>query len=181
MAGAWTNNWRAFRNIMLMGCVKNGFSTVILQNGTTMADDTANNLSATSPLGLYNNDPGSIATSINAIRLGTGNTAPTAADYDLEAAAGVSYLSVIVGTPSFDTATGIMTRTITLSVQNQSEENVTIQEWGIFGTVRNLNYQSSVKGTALLYREVLATPVLLSPTQAATLTLTMTMTLTDIL
>lgn len=180
MAGAWTNNWRAFRNIMLMGCVKNGFSTVILQNGTTMADDTANNVSATSPLGLYNNELGN-ATGINAIRLGTGNTAPTAADYALEANAAVSYLSVITGTPTFDTSTGTMTRTVTLSVQNQSAENITIQEWGIFGTVRTLSYSSNNRGTALLYREVLDTPVLLSPTQAATLTLTMTMTLTDIL
>lgn len=180
MAGAWTNNWRAFRNIMLMGCVKNGFSTIVLQDGTTMADDTGNNLSATSPLGIYNNDPGT-ATAINAIRLGTGNTAPTAADYALEANAAVSYLSVLSGTPTFDAATGTMTRTITLSVQNQSAENITIQEWGIFGSVRTLSYGSNLRGIALLYREVLDTPVLLSPTQAATLTLTMTMTLTDIL
>jgi hypothetical protein len=74
-----------------------------------------------------------------------------------------------------------MTRAITVAVQNQGSGNITIREWGIFGTIRTLNYYSAVKGPALLYREVLSTAVTLAPLQAATLTLTLTLTLTDIL
>lgn len=180
MAGVWTNNWRAFRNIMLMGCYHNGFSTVISRDGSTIADNATQNVAATTPLGIYNNDLGATASS-NSIKLGTGNTAPAATDYNLEEPASVQYLSVISGTPSFDNNTKVMTRTITVSVQNQSEENITIKEWGVFGSIRTLNYYSSNLTQALLYREVLSTPVVLAPLQAATLTLTLTLTLTDIL
>lgn len=180
MAGVWTNNWKAFRNIMLMGCHYNGFSTVITRNGTTIANDFASNLAATTPMGIFNNDLGATA-SANTILLGTGNTAPAATDYDVTTDSDLKTLSVSVGTPDFDDNTKTMTRVITVAVQNQGEANITIREWGIFGTVRSLNYYSPTKGTALLYRDVLTTAVTLSPLQAATLTLTMTLTLTDIL
>ena len=180
MAGVWTNNWLAFRNIMLMGCHYNGFSTIIQRNGTTAQNDTTSNLDATTPMGIYNNELGATA-SASSIKLGTGNAAPTAADYDITEDNNLRYLSVSTGTPTFDDNSNTMTRIITVAVQNQGEENITIREWGIFGTVRSLNYYSSVKATALIYREVLSTAVTLAPLQAATLTLTLNLTLTDIL
>lgn len=178
MAGTWTKNWRAFRNIMLMGSHHNGLSTIRNTEGVTVADRSSDNLSATSPLGIYSNDQGSSNAS-SSIRLGTGSTAPTAADYALEQAANISYLSCAVGAPVYDDSVGTVTRTITVSVQNTGSENVTIREWGIFGTVRTMaNYSSNV-ATALLYREVLDSPVTLGQYQAASLELTVSLTLTD--
>ena len=160
MAGTWTKNWRAFRNIMLMGSHHNGLSTIRNTEGVTVADRSSDNLSATSPLGTYNNDQGS-SNAASSIRLGTGSTAPTAADYALEQPANISYLSCAVGSPVYDDSVGTVTRTITVSVQNTGSENVTIRECGIFGTVRTMaNYSSNV-ATALLYREVLDSPVTL--------------------
>ena len=178
MAGTWTRNWRAFRNIMLMGSHHNGLSTVRNIEGITVADRSSDNLSATSPLGLYNNDLGS-ATGINGIKLGPGNTAPTAADYALEQPANINYLSCAVGAPVYDDSVGTVTRIITVSVQNTGSESVRIREWGIFGTIRTLSYSSNNIATALLYREVLDSPVTLGQYQAATLELTLSLTLTD--
>ena len=180
MAGVWTNNWKAFRNIMLMGCHHNGFSTVIKRDGTTIASESETNLAATTPMGLFNSELGATA-SANTILLGTGNAAPAATDYDITTDSNLKTLSVSTGVPTFDDNSRTMTRAITVAVQNQGPGNITIREWGIFGTIRSLNYYSAVKGTALLYREVLSTAVTLAPLQAATLTLTMTLTLTDIL
>ena len=178
MAGTWTKNWRAFRNIMLMGSHHNGLSTIRNTEGVTVADRSSDNLSATSPLGTYNNDQGT-PNAASSIRLGTGSTAPTAADYALEQLANISYLSCAVGAPVYDNSAGTVTRTITVSVQNTGSESVTIREWGIFGTVRTMaNYSSNV-ATALLYREVLDSPVTLGQYQAASLELTLSLTLTD--
>ena len=178
MAGTWTRNWRAFRNIMLMGSHRNGLSTIRNTEGITVADRYNENLTATSPLGLFSNDQGT-SNAACSIRLGTGNTAPTTADYQLEQGANVSYLSCAVSAPVYDLSVGTVTRTATVSVQNTGSENVTIREWGIFGSVRTSNYYSSCIATALLYREVLDSPVTLGQYQAATLELTVTLTLTD--
>ncbi len=178
MAGTWTRNWRAFRNIMLMGSHHNGLSTIKNTEGVTVADRSSDNLTATSPLGIYNNDLGATA-SASSIKLGSGNTAPTAADYALEQPANINYLSCAVGAPVYDDSVGTVTRTITVSVQNTGSENVTIREWGLFGTVRTLNYYSSNVAVALLYREVLDSPVTLGQYQAASLELTLNLTLTD--
>ena len=180
MAGVWTDNWRAFRNIMLMGCHYNGFSTVTTIDGNLLSNRFGDTLSVVSPMGKYSTDI-STSGSVCTIRLGTGNTPAAATDYQLESLAGVSYLSVITADPTFDDATGVMTREITLSVQNQTANNITITEWGIYSCIRTMGSYSSNVATALLYREVLANPVTLGPLQAATLTLTMTLTLTDIL
>ncbi len=178
MAGTWTKNWRAFRNIMLMGSHHNGLSTITNVDGVTVADRYGENLTATSPVGIYNNELGG-TNSAGSIRLGTGNTAPAASDYNLESAANVNYLSCAVSAPVYDDSTGTVTRTVTVSVQNVGSENVTIREWGIFGTVRTVVYYSNSVATALLYREVLDSPVTLGQYQAATLELTVSLTLTD--
>lgn len=177
MAGVWTNNWRAFRNIMVMGSHHNGLSTVVNTNGITIADSYNPELTTTSPLGLYSNEDGSNA--MNYIRLGTGNTAPAATDYNLENPATLSYLTVSISAPTYDDNLGTMTRTITISVQNQQSASVTIREWGIFGSVRTLLFGSNAIAQALLYREVLDAPVVLAQYQTATLQLTVHLTLSD--
>ena len=178
MAGTWTKNWRAFRNIMLMGSHHNGLSTIRNTDGVTVADRYTDNLSCTSPLGTYNNEQGS-SSSASSVRLGTGSTAPTAADYALEQPAQINYLSCAVGAPVYDDSVGTVTRTITVSVQNTGSNNVTLREWGIFGVIRTQVYASTSIATALLYREVLDSPVTLGQYQAATLELTVSLTLTD--
>lgn len=180
MAGVWTNNWRAFRNIMLMGCHYNGFSTITKTDGSVLSNQFADEVATASPMGKYVTDIGQSG-SLCGLRVGTGETPAAATDYQLVSTAGVSYLSVVTANPTFDTATGIMTREISLSVQNQTASSITITEWGIYGAIKTLASYSSNLATALLYREVLDSPVTLAPLQAATLTLTMTLTLTDIL
>ena len=178
MAGTWTKNWRAFRNIMLMGSHHNGLSTIKNTDGVTVADRYGDNLSAVSPLGIYSNDLAGNSAGCS-IRLGTGTTAPTAADYRLEAYANVNYLSCAMCAPVYDDSVGTVTRTITVSVQNTGSNNVTLREWGIFGVIRTQVYASTSIATALLYREVLDSPVTLGQYQAATLELTVSLTLTD--
>ena len=178
MAGTWTKNWRAFRNLMLMGSHHNGLSTIRNTDGVTVADRYTDNMTCTSPLGTYNNDMGTSGSAC-CIRLGTGNTAPAATDYALEQPAQINYLSCAVGAPVYDDSVGTVTRTITVSVQNTGSNNVTLREWGIFGVIRTQVYASTSIATALLYREVLDSPVTLGQYQAATLELTVSLTLTD--
>lgn len=180
MAGVWTNNWRAFRNIMLMGSHYNGFSTITKTDGTSLSNRFSDTVMATTPMGRYStyyDDAGSTCT----LRLGTGTAAPNATDYFLTSVANVSILSIVAADPTFDTATGTMTRVISLSVQNQTADSVTIQEWGIIGSIHTVTSYTSNLAACLLYHEVLDSGVTLAPLQAATLTLTMTLTLTDIL
>lgn len=178
MAGVWTNNWRAFRNIMLMGCCHNGMSTITNTTGVTVADKYDANMTATTPTGIYSQDQGS-NNSACSIRLGTGNTAPAATDYNLAEPSVLSYLTLATADPVFDDQNGAMSRTVTMSVQNQTGSEITIREWGLFGSVRTSNYYSSSYSTALLYREVLSTPVALAPYQTATVQVTVNLTLTD--
>lgn len=178
MAGVWTNNWRAFRNIMLMGSHHNGLSTVVNTDGVTVADRFNENVTATSPLGVYSNDQ-STTNSAGSIRLGTGNTAPAASDYNLESSATINYLTCATTAPVYNDQDGTITRTVTISVQNQSGSPVTIREWGVYGAVRTAVYYSNLVATALLYREVLDSPVTLANYQTATVEVTLTLTLTD--
>lgn len=180
MAGVWTNNWRAFRNIMLMGSHYNGFSTITTVNGTSLSNRYSDAFVAATPMGKYGISY-TDSTAPCTLRLGTGNAAPTAADYFLTSEANVSILSIVTTDPSYDTETRTMTRVFSLSVQNQTAVNITIQEWGIIGAIRVLGYSASNIANCLLYHEVLDNGVTLAPLQAATLTLTMTLTLTDIL
>lgn len=178
MAGVWTNNWRAFRNIMLMGSHHNGLSTVVNTDGVTVADRFNENISATSPVGVYFTDL-SGTNSGGGIRLGTGNTPPSATDYNLESSAPLNYLTCATTTPVYNDQDGTITRTVTISVQNQTGNPVTIREWGVYGTVRTVVYYSNAVTTALLYREVLDSPVTLANYQTATVEVTLTLTLTD--
>ena len=178
MAGVWTNNWRAFRNIMLMASHHNGLSTFKKTDGSTAADKYNEEMMATSPLGTYSNDENS-SNSENTIKIGTGNTAPAATDYNLASRANVSYLTISFSNPTYNDQTGVLTRTITLSVQNQSGGSITIREWGIFGHVRTSEYYSSAYAEALLYREVLDSPVVLANYQTATIQVTVSLTLSD--
>ena len=178
MAGTWTKNWRAFRNIMLMGSHHNGLSTLRKPDGAAVNDLYSSLVYASSPLGTYSNETLQYS-STNYVRVGTGDTAPAATDYNLAAAASISYLSCATGAPVYDDNLGTVTRTITLAVQNQNSASVTIKEWGIFGTLHTLGYANPPEASVLLYREVLDSPVTLAQYQAATLELTVNLTLTD--
>lgn len=178
MAGIWTDNWRAFRNVMLMGSMHDNLTTIHKTDGTTTGTRYGDNLSAVSPLGIYTMDlEGSSAGCT--IRLGTGNRTPLATDYNLEASAPVSYLSLVEAAPVYDDQAGSVSRLVTVSIQNQGANPVVIREWGIFGVVRTQVYASTSVATALLYREVLDTPVTLTQYQAATMEVTLRLTLTD--
>lgn len=178
MAGVWTNNWRAFRNIMVMGAHHNGLSTITNISGVTVADQSGHNITALSPMGVYNNEFAS-NNALNCIRVGTGSTAPAATDYNLEAPASVQYLSIATLDPVYNDSLGTMSRTIVLSVQNQGSNNISIREWGIFGAIRQVVYNPTTIASALLYREVLDSPVVLAQYQTATIQVTVSLTLSD--
>ena len=178
MAGIWTDNWRAFRNVMLMGSMHDNLTTIHKTDGTTTGTRYGDNLSATSPLGIYTMDLAGNSAGCT-IRLGTGNRTPLATDYNLETTAPVSYLSLVEAAPVYDDQAGSVSRLVTVSIQNQGANPVVIREWGIYGVVRTQVYASTSVATALLYREVLDTPVTLTQYQAATMEVTLRLTLTD--
>lgn len=178
MAGIWTDNWRAFRNVMLMGSMHDNLTTIHKTDGTTTGTRYGDNLSAVSPLGIYNLDE-SGSSSACTIRVGTGDRTPAASDYNLASRANVAYLSLVEAAPVYDDQAGSVSRLVTVSIQNQGANPVTIREWGIFGVIRTQVYASQSVATALLYREVLDMPVTLTQYQAATMEVTLRLTLTD--
>lgn len=178
MAGIWTDNWRAFRNVMLMGSLHDNLTTIHKTDGTTTGTKYDYTIVAASPLGLYNLDEGG-SQGLCTIRLGTGDRTPAATDYNLASRANVAYLSLVEAAPVYDDQAGSVSRLVTISIQNQSANPVTIREWGIFSVVKTLAYYSNNVATALLYREVLDTPVTLTQYQAATMEVTIRLTLTD--
>lgn len=178
--GVWTNNWRAVRNIMLMGRHVIGLSTFTTLNGSTVQN--INNLNGgymatgLSPLAsFYQTD----YFARNRIVLGTSSVVPTAADYNVgAAAANISYLSgANTSSESIEDAT--ITTNFTLSVQYTGSGSITITEWGLVGSVMYGNTNLTSYYHTLLYHELLDTPVTLSTYQSANLNLTLTMTLTD--
>lgn len=185
--GVWTNNWRALRNIMLMGRHVNGLSTLTNLSGTTIGNITNLNGGYTatglSPMANYtyqNTGPTYDSSSRPRIVLGVGTAQPTAADYKMgEDVTNISYLSVNT-TSGQDLTTGTITTNVTLSVQYTGSGSITIREWGIIG-VMFYGSSGTLSSThnVLLYHELLDTPVTLTTYQSANLNLSLSMTLED--
>ena len=179
MAGIWTNNFKALKNVFLCGDYIDGLSGVRLVSGqiyTTLSlSENGHGLRVvTSPMCAMNSGEAYEANNLF-IRIGSGNSTPAATDYDLESVlTNISYLSIINEKPLWNTATGEVTNTVKLTLQNVGAEAVTVREWGVFA--------EPVTGWGnymLIYRAVLDTPVTLAVNQSATLTLTRSVTLTD--
>lgn len=184
--GVWTNNWRGVKNAMLMGSSARGMSTIMDENGAyVVLNGSQWTILFPSPIGKYNTTPinsyiGQISSSSPAayIKVGAGATPPSAADYRMDTYASITQLSVSSGTEAYDTSTGKKTKTITLTVQNQTNSAITLREWAIF-----LVYSTPSLTTnyypVLVYRDLFAEPITLASYEAATLELTLEMTLSD--
>ncbi|MBQ2618478.1 MAG: hypothetical protein IJG08_03260 [Oscillospiraceae bacterium] len=176
MAGVWLDNWRGLKNLMLLGAVSDSvradWDTVVNTSGRLITASTGNG--GVSPMaGYYNGNSGRThASSPNALVFGTGDDAPSASDFCLQAkwTANLSRVA-LEETNSYDDSTYTKTKTIDCTVQNTGADAVTVREWGI---------ESSILGNpVLLYRAVLSSPVTLYQYESATFRCTLRMRLTD--
>ncbi|MBR4425553.1 MAG: hypothetical protein IKS66_06380 [Oscillospiraceae bacterium] len=176
MAGVWLDNWEGLKNLMLLGTVSDSiradWDTVLNTSGRLITASTGNG--SVSPMaGYYNGNSGRThASSPNAIVFGTGDEAPSAADYCLQEK-WTSNLSRVALTESnsYDDNSYTKTKVLDCTVQNTGAEAVTVREWGI---------ESSILGNpVLLYRAVLSSPVTLYQYETATFRCTLSMRLTD--
>ena len=115
----------------------------------------------------------------NMIRVGTGSDTPTAADYQLTTSGAINYLSVANEELVYNLDSGTATKTVKMSIQNNSANPVTLREWGILNRVGYDTSYNLYTGDILLYRDLFASPVVLDAYESATLTLTLTLTLND--
>lgn len=109
------------------------------------------------------------STGITFLSYGSGTTEPTADDYTLE-----SPISTLTGSSATcgKTASG---KQYTQVVTNETNEDVTITELGLFVLVNaTYNYATVMNSSIMLYREVLDAPVTLEPGQTATFTAELT-------
>lgn len=100
------------------------------------------------------------------IYLGSGDTAPTEADYTLASpiTSGLSITSSSGGTSTIDDQ---LVRRYTFAVYNTSEETITIRE---LGACSQMAYGSKKYYLTLLDRTVLDEPVVLAPGESAAIT-----------
>ena len=172
--GVWTNNWRAVKNLMVLGSYQYGLTTMVNDAGTTIEtqDGATARKYAYSAMTAYSLNNGS-GTAYPFIVFGSGSTTPTAADYTMGSTVGMSYVEQLnIYNVSLTVSGSTVTRVVKLVIRNRSDSaTVTITEWGIEEQVNS--------NVVLLYHELLDSPVTLQPNQSATLTLTLTMTLDD--
>lgn len=98
---------------------------------------------------------------------GTGTTAPTYEDFDLEnpIMSNILKSSFVAGTPTYDSSSKKFTNTLTFLLTNQSTTEMTITEIGIFSAGSSFNY------AVLFYREILVSPIVLTAGQSVTATI----------
>lgn len=186
MAGVWTNNFQALKNIWLCGDALYSMSAMKDTSGAKRwsVSDTVNYhnnaFPITSPMAfVLANDIGAGSTADCIVKVGGGSAAPAATDYDLtEALSGISYLSVVNEKPVFNDSTGEVSNTIKLTLQNVGAEAVTIREWGLFARMWNWNGGTN-QFRFMIYHATLDAPVIIAASQSAMLTLVRTVILTD--
>jgi len=180
MTGCFTNNWKGLKNAMLFGgWSHDGSATVYNRNGACLAASADDHV-VKGPLCDLNRSVSPSSTGQNSVILGTSDTAPTAADFDLGSpwSSGVSYVSVSNGERVFTADS--CARTFSVTVTNTSDSPVTVREFGIFSYAKYNSGSTSSTSPAnqyMLYRGVLDEPVTLQQYDNATLTFTITVTL----
>ena len=170
--GVWTNNWRAWKNVLILGTYRYGLTTLVDMNSNPRTTDDAPNTNTVphSPMGRYDypNDGG-----WPCVMFGSGSATPSVSDYRLDSTVGMSNLALQSYTNVSLTSSGsTVTRTVKYVLQNTSDSaTVSVTEWGVYAALNGTRY--------LLYRELLDSPVTFVPHQSGTLTLTLSMTLDD--
>lgn len=107
------------------------------------------------------------------ICLGTGTTPVTYEDYTLSGTvldnSKLTYVSYKI---DYDATNRKVSKTVTYTYTNETEEAITISEWGLFFNYYEVNggFRFVNDGyVVLLYREVLETPITIEPGTSATL------------
>lgn len=187
MAGVWTKNFQSLKNIWLCGDANYYLSALKDVDGNlryTVADTVnyhGNRFPVTSPMTMCIAAPsaGSSGSADCFIKVGSSSTAPTENDYDLtENVTGISYLSVVNEKPVWNAATGEVSNTIKLTIQNTSADAITIREWGLYARLAQYR-ESTYNYKYLVYHATLDAPVIIAASQSAMLTLGRTVILTD--
>ena len=180
MSGIWTNNWRGYKNAMLLGRYRDGLTTVVDTSGSPMSfpENLSYPVTGYSPFGAFSYGGAFAARAV----FGTGSGTPAATDVTLFTQASDSMLSVTNvenGAVTYDVPGGSAERTVRVTVQNRSTaESITLTEWGIVLTLYYNPADRSGRPT-LVHHAMLDTPVTLVPQQTAVLELTLGVTLSD--
>ena len=183
--GVWTNNWRAMKNLMMLGCIQPGLTTLKTATGATLTDVNPDHAYRTlSPFASYTGADSAYTAfqgGANMIRLGTSDAAPAATDYKITLSGDIREVSIGNESVSCDLQSGSATRAVDLILENTGAQSVTLREWGVYQrmlyiTAHTANWTSHV---VLVYRALLDTPLTLAPGETAALRLTLAVTLSD--
>ena len=174
MAGAWTNNWEALKRILATNKIDAG-TLINTGGGQITAEFRPHDTKPSMLMDDVNNGSG-ISTSYVTLRIGGEQSAvtPSASDYNIYGpiTSGINYVSIINGTISYDTSTGIASRRDEVTIQNTGSGSKTVYEWGLFGGIRHANGNGSTTAEFLLYRGTLDTPVTLEQFETLTIKFT---------
>lgn len=191
--GVWTNNLKGLLRVNAYGLAWPGIATITNTAGTVRQEDVTIDANGSGigfdeshisgPLtGLaFSNGrfPWTASDPALFLRFGSGASTPAVTDVNLnQEMAGLTRVAITNGTRTFNKETGVISRPVSITVQNPNTTPAVIREWGIFDWVRSLNV-GNVRETDvyLLYRELLDTPVTLNQYESAKLELTVTLTL----
>ena len=175
MNGVWTNNWRGIKNAWLLGAIKYGLSTINSTSGVVSDTSYLFTPDLYSPFGSFTWTPNGEAQRDRWIRVGTSGTTPTVNDITIATSSNIAVLNTVDASATYDVDNGTASRTIKVTLQNTGSSSVTLREWGIFTKV---TLRSSIV-SALVYRELLDTPITLAALETAVLTLTLNIALND--
>lgn len=187
--GVWTNNLKGLLRVNAYGLAWPGIATITNTAGTVLqsdisfpfSDSTAevHHVGALTGLAFYPGRSGGTTTRSLLFRFGSGTSAPAMTDVNLnQELAGLTRVAITNGTRTFNKETGVISRPVSITVQNPSATPAVIREWGIFSGVAHSNNGANSEGSIyMLYRELLDTPVTLNQFESAKLDLTVTLTL----
>lgn len=190
--GVWTNNLKGLLRVNAYGLAWPGIATITNTAGTVLQSDIyfpySDSTVEVHYVGALTGLAFSLGRSGNAanpnvrsllFRFGSGTSAPAMTDVNLnQELAGLTRVAITNGTRTFNKETGVISRPVSITVQNPSNTPAVIREWGIFSGVAHSNNGANSEGSIyMLYRELLDTPVTLNQYESAKLDLTVTLTL----
>lgn len=191
--GVWTNNLKGLLRVNAYGLAWPGIATITNTAGTVLQGDVpvgsgsdgayeTHIVGALTGLAFYRDRVGGYYRDGSRnllLRFGSGTSVPAATDVNLnQELAGLTRVAITNGTRTFNKETGVISRPVSLTVQNPSTTPAVIREWGIFSEATySYNSANSETITYMLYRELLDSPVTLNQYESAKLELTVTLTL----
>lgn len=183
MNGVINRNWLGYKNSMLIQACRNYQNKVYEDNVTDMFDTNGYKAVAVYICSLVSpvvSNSASVYSSQLTVRFGSSDTPPTGRENNLGqpwTTSSLHYVSVTVGEATWEDNT--ISRTYTVTVQNQAADQGVIREYGLFALGQRAANGNSAESAILLYHEILDEPVTLNPLETATISFTVSMTLTE--